>query len=171
MSAMQKTCAWCKTELDNSEYSSPRRAPVSHGICELCSENFLTNPDLTLREFLDQIEEPLLVMESDIRVLTGNRTARDKLGKSLPAMQHHRMGGLIGCKNAARPGGCGLQQECQACRLRTSVFHTMRTGRGHQLVEATQQILSEGQINDVVYQISTEKVGGCVLMRLDRVRT
>jgi hypothetical protein len=136
---------------------------VTHGICEDCSRTLLEGDGRTLREFLDSLEEPVIVVDAERVVVGVNEPARSRLGRRVGENQRLLAGELIECRFAGLPGGCGNTPQCPGCSIRSAIAETHRTGHGVERV-ATAQKTIRGEIRLVV---STEKMGDLVLMRID----
>ena len=70
---------------------------------------------------IDAIPDPVLVVDSDVRVLECNTAAAMMIGGS--GIEWGRRGGdLLHCVNACQaPHGCGTAPECRSCTIRNSV--------------------------------------------------
>jgi len=153
-SAMKRTCLVCHGVFESAD-DDPT---IAQGICLQCSEGIVTPASaVTLGEFLDQISVPVLLMDDDVRVAGFNQAAHTLLGG-----QHHELSGrlageVIACENAGLPGGCGQTGNCRGCAIRHAITSTYQTGERRRNVAAKQL----GKL------ISTEKVGGFVLLRID----
>lgn len=79
------------------------------------------------------------------------------------------MGGdVFDCVNAKLPGGCGMTELCSACTVRNTVTHTYRTGESQIGVPTTLRVQQEGVTKEVVFDLTTEKVGDRVLVQVER---
>lgn len=166
---MKCVCAWCNTVLRDGDAHAVSR-PVTHGICLRCAQEFLSDTAEPLREFLDRLGVPVLVVDAGPVVRTANAQARELLGKDLPEIEGHRPGVVIDCVHAGKPGGCGHQLHCQSCTIRRLVLETYATGKSFSRVQATPDLQSTNGIATTRIEISTEKAGGVVLLRLHDVR-
>jgi len=118
-------------------------------------------------EFLDRLGVPVLLVESEPRVLTGNKPARDLLGKGLGDIEGRRGGEVIECVHSYSPGGCGQDVHCKSCTIRNTVLETFKTGKSFTHVQAFPDIQFEQDIKTMSVEISTEKVADVVLLRID----
>ena len=80
-----------------------------------------------------------------------------------------RAGDVFECANARLPGGCGRTIHCSGCTLRRTVTDTFTTGRSHVRVPAYLRRRRDEDAGAVSLLITTEKVGGVVLLRVDHV--
>jgi PAS domain-containing protein len=167
---MRSVCAWCGAELKAAaEGADP--AIISHGICRPCADRFFRPRDRTMHGFLNQMGAPTVLVDDDVRVLEANDDALQMLGKTRHDVVGYFGGDVLECANAELPGGCGHTVHCLGCELRRSVTRTAATGvsvdhqlafiRGRQPVNGTPR-------TDRAVTISTEKIGGLVLLRLDQ---
>jgi hypothetical protein len=157
---MHRVCAWCSRTLGGD----PGEAVVTHGICESCGKKLLNGGGRTLREFLESLDTPVVVVDREAVVVGVNSLARRVLGKDLEGDRKVLSGELIECTYASLPGGCGNTPHCPGCIVRSAIVDTQATGRGVEHV-ATEQKTIRGEIRLV---ISTEKLGDVVLLRIDR---
>jgi hypothetical protein len=118
-------------------------------------------------EFLDRLGVPVLLVESEPRILTGNKPACQLLGKELPQIEGHKGGEVIECAYASTPDGCGQDVHCKACTIRNTVLETFETGRSFLHVKAFPNIQFDQDTRTMSLEISTEKVGEVVLLRID----
>lgn len=159
-------CAWCGTEMPPK---AGDESLVSHGICETCADDFVSNVAVPLQRYLDKLPEPVLVMDSDVTISFLNRAAQSLTGKGPEEAFGRRGGDVFECIHAQRPEGCGRTIHCSGCVIRNSVTSTQRTGEPNVLVPAT---LKKGDPDDprsVALTITTVKRGDIVLLRLDKV--
>lgn len=165
---MNKACIWCKAELP-TEVGDPAHI-ITRSFCSNCRELF-SSPryPMSLKEYLNQIGLPVLVMDDDVRVLDFNEPARALLGGRLPDCVGYYGGDVLECAYARLPGGCGNTEHCKACAIRRTVTTTYATGKSQENVPAYQDIVTPGGTREVRFLISTEKVGNFVLLRIDEV--
>ncbi len=166
---MLKQCAWCGDALDDALGEGPSQ-PVSHGICAGC-ERELARGDFSvpLERFLESLDAPVLLvdMERGGRVRAANRAGFEAAGSSRERGRDRLLGEVFECANAVLPGGCGRTVHCSGCAIRDTVTRTARTGEAVTDVPAT--LTPEGADGTIDLRISAERVGGHVLLRLDRV--
>ncbi len=164
---MKKICAWCKADL--GEMPSSRFPPdaITHGICPTCRDRLSHESGEALRDFLDRLGVPVLLMDEGVRALSANRQARQLLDKTLPAIENQLGGNVIECVHAHEPGGCGGTVHCKSCTIRQTVKDTYDSGTPHVEIPAYQDIRTPAASKQVRFLISTEKVGGYVMLRID----
>ncbi len=133
--------------------AEPQDAPITHGICEACSETVL-HDSASLASFQ----------------LSANEAARRSLGLDLPRLVGALAGEVIERVHAALPGGCGQQLHCAACQIRSSVTATHRTGEALRSIKAYQIVRTPDGEQRLYLRISTEKLQDAVLLRVDEIQ-
>ncbi len=171
MAIVRRVCAWCSGAMGTVEGDFLAKHPVTHGICPNCARLIAQRLGLsTFSEFLDGLGVPVLLMDEDLRVLTANRLAKEALGKDLPHILGYKGGDVIECRNAKLPGGCGQTVHCRGCVIRNSVNKTRLTGESCVKVPAYPDVQLGAERKTLSLKITTEKVGACVLLRIDEIR-
>ena len=165
---MKKMCAWCGTEIGPVGASKPDDA-VTHGICDNCLDNFIFQEGVDLREFLDTLAAPILMVDSERVVRIANKTASALLGKQPDEIEGYRGGEVFECEYARLPEGCGQTVHCAGCAIRRTVMETLATGKSFSRVPATLRRHTPEEPQDVRFLISTEKVADTVLLRVDEI--
>jgi hypothetical protein len=108
-------------------------------------------------------------VDSDVVVAMANKPLLSLFGKTLSQVTGQRGGDVFECAYARLPEGCGRTVHCSGCAIRRAVTETFTTGRSLQKVlaylnrDAVTQFLQLGML------ISTEKVLGMVLLRVDHI--
>jgi len=167
---MRSVCAWCGAEIRTATGNSDP-AIGSHGICVTCADRFFRPRDRTMHGFLNQMDAPTVLVDGDVRVLEANDEALRLLGKTRDDIVGYRGGDVLECAHALLPGGCGRTVHCAGCEMRQSVTQTFVTGVGvdHKVAFIRQRPqVDDTARTDRAVTISTEKVGGLVLLRLDQ---
>ncbi len=167
---MKKVCAWCKTDLGEIPSDRFPREAITHGICPTCRDRLSHETGETLRDFLDRLKVPVLLMEQDARVLGANSPAQQLLNKALPDIENRPGGNVIECVHAHEPGGCGGTIHCKSCTIRRTVTDTYNTGSSHVSVPAYQDVRTPAAVKQVRFLITTEKIGSYVMLRIDNVQ-
>lgn len=161
---LQQICSWCGLQLSKP---SVWDAAVTHGICETCARKLLNNLSEPLPDFLDKLEVPVTLVDEAGMVLTANSQARQLLGKELHQIRGMPSGEVMECVNSFLAEGCGNTVHCNGCAIRNSVMTTHYSGEPCVNVPAyldTRTI--EGTVR-IWYLISTEKVAGNVLLKIE----
>ena len=143
---------------------------ITHGICQPCCDRLLSESGHALRYFLESLNVPILLLEQEGRVLSANGLAQQLLGKALPAIESKLTGDVIECAHAKEPGGCGGTMHCTSCTIRRTVTDTYNSGNCHVRVPAHQDTRTPSGNRQVRFLITTEKVGNCVMLRIDDIQ-
>lgn len=165
---MDRRCAWCGAALGSGGVRS-NGAPVSHGICPECADYLTGGLGIPLESFLESLGAPVFLVDvsTGARILMASRDGLDLAGKEALGVQGQLLGDVFECNNATLPGGCGRTVHCSGCVIRNSVEHTWSTGEALERVPATLKPRGRGPESSVTFEISTERVGGEVLLRID----
>ena len=168
---MKRTCAKCKKELTAQALRSARDR-ITGGICGNCLKEIFTDQPQTVREILDSLEAPVLLLDKGYLIKGANEPARKILNRPLADIENFLPGEAMECINARLPGGCGQTVHCQACALRIALNETIKTGEDLERVPAYQDVYrKDGSIIRRLLFISTEKLEDFVLLRIDEVET
>jgi len=167
---MKKICAWCKKDLGEIPVDSIPEDSITHGICYDCSHHLFAEIGMPLRSFLDGLDAPVLVVDSNCTVTTANDIALKLVNKDLTNIEGFRGGEVFGCAYARLPGGCGNTVHCSGCTIRRTVMDTFRTGKSHSKVPAILKQQKTTEPQEIHLHISTEKVADVVLLRVDKVQ-
>jgi hypothetical protein len=168
---MKVICAWCNEEIGvGPDQDGAADYEVTHGICQSCKDYYLSSRDLTLQQFLNRLEAPVLMVNEAGEVVLANSLALHLLGKSLDQVSGLRGGEVMECAHARLPGGCGTTIHCKACTIRINVMQTFATGKSLKRVPAYLNRENGSAIQKIEFLISTEKVEAMVLLRIDEVK-
>ncbi len=146
----------------SNEFSSEET--ISHGICEGCSSDMLSLPIGSVRTFLDQLDYPILLIDSDTNIKAENRKLKELTGKSEVQIEGKKGGEVFNCINWREPGGCGKTIHCKACTIRKTVEETFETAKTLVDVKATLKVFVKDAEKHVSTLISTQKVSNYVLL-------
>lgn len=164
---MKQVCAWCTQELGRIESHADRRDEITHGICENCKDNALFQMGVDLGVYLDSLEQPIVMVNQEGVVVTGNHEARELLGKKLQEIEGCRGGEVFECAYSRLPEGCGKTVHCSGCTIRKAVMKTFETGRSFHRVPATLNQNDPNAPEQINLLISTERLADTVLLRID----
>ena len=167
---MKRVCAWCKTEMGETDSKTVSKAAITHGICLSCMKKVAEKNALPQEEYLDRLGVPILLVEPDVKVRIANKQAREILGKDQEQIAGKRPGNVIECVHAREQGGCGRQVHCRSCVIRRTVEETFATGESFVRVPACADIEQFDKQQNICCEISTEKVGDIVFLRIDSVK-
>ena len=165
---MRRICAWCKKELTPREDMSTERE-ITHGICSICALKFTSNVPKKVKDMLDIITEPVLVIDALGMVKTANESGLKLLGKDLGSIEEHLGGDVLECAYAKLPEGCGRTEHCKTCAIRNVLMDTLTHDRSYKKVPAYQKIRTPNGERIIRFFISTEKVGEQILLRIDDI--
>ena len=142
---------------------------ITHGMCEECANKIFTEIGIKSESFLDDLAAPVLVVDKTGRVVSGNRLASVLLQKDLRDMKRFNMGDVFECGHANLPEGCGKTVHCDVCTIRNSVMDTFLSGESKLEVKAFLNGGNQDDYKKTDLLISTEKVNGVVLLRIDNI--
>lgn len=165
---MRRICAWCKKVLSPREDRGTEQE-ITHGICSRCALNFTSSIPRKLKDLLDLISEPVVLVDAMGIVKAANESGLRLLGKDLAAIEEHPGGQVFECSYSSLPGGCGHTVHCTTCAIRNILMDTLAQGRGYSKVPAFQKIRTPSGERIMRYYISTEKIGNQILLRIDDV--
>ena len=163
---MRSVCAWCKKDMNADE---SREGLVTHSICDACKISVIYK-HIPLLDVLENLVQPVLVVDSEGVVDAANGAARDMLGKELENIKGRLGGQVMECAYAKLPMGCGKTEHCTGCAIRNTVMKTFSTGSPQKKVEAYQFIDTPQGKKRMRFFISTEMVGEIVLLRIDEMK-
>lgn len=164
---MRRICAWCKKELEDDNRSDD--AEVTHGICEHCRVSLLSSyAPRDIHKFLSFFSLPVMMLDSDCRVVSANQSALELTGKTLDEISNVLAGNVMSCKHAHLEGGCGQTVHCVACTIRDSVIKTYQTEKPLHQIPAKLSSENSREKTEIDFLISTEKLGEVVLLRIDK---
>ena len=77
---MKSICAWCEAELPPTEGIDNQQ--ITHGICDTCML-FYTAKKERLRDFINDFDQPIMIISNEGRVKTANDIALSAINKTL----------------------------------------------------------------------------------------
>ena len=108
---------------------------------------------------------PTLLMQAEPRVVvTANKSARQLFNKSLAEIEGKRGGQVFDCIHSFTEKGCGLDENCEDCKIKGAVLDTFATGTPHDNVRTVLDIKKEDQTIPYAMIVQTESVGDFVLI-------
>ena len=163
---MKKVCAFCREVIEEGE---PGNDATTHGVCSTCYRRLLAKYGFDLKKFLDLLDAPVFLVDSDVNVLAANSLALSLAGKPEREMAGKLCGDVLDCINAFRPKGCGKTDLCPDCRFRSSVEETFATGKA--VTRRSSVLLRKNgeTISEIPFLVSTRKDGDVVLLRIEPV--
>ena len=119
--------------------------------------------------FLNTLEFPALLMQAEPRqVVTANQKTCELFGKNLTQIEGYRGGQVFDCVHAFTESGCGLDANCENCKIKNAVVNTFSTGNSHNNVRIILDIKKNNEITPYDMQIATEKIADHVLITINR---
>ncbi len=157
---MKVVCSYCESFI---RHKAPLNdTTTSHAICADCFDHYAAQWDgLSMGEFLDRFDSPVVAMDADVKVLGVNRAMASRHDISDRDAMGVMGGELLECEYARRPEGCGRTIHCKACAVRNVVEHTLATGEAQVAVPATHA----GRQNLLLYTHPRE---GVVLLLIEQ---
>ncbi len=163
---MSKTCIYCSAAMKDQERENNF---ITSGICSECIENIFNQHDDSLISFLDNVEAPILLMQTDPRrVRTANKRACDLFEKELSQIEGRRGGRVFDCIHAFTEAGCGKDGNCEDCKIKNSIVETFINEKSFDGVSTVLDVKKNNLIKSYDLQVSTEKVGDLALIRIDK---
>ena len=108
---------------------------------------------------------PTLVMQAEPRVIVAaNKSARQLFNKSLAEIEGKRGGQVFNCIHSFTEKGCGLDENCEDCKIKGAVLDTFASGNPHKNIETVLNIKKQEEAVPYAMVVSTEKVGDFALI-------
>jgi len=142
---------------------------ITQGICMKCAVQLTQDVPKTVRELLNIITEPVLILDSQGVVKTANDCGMKFLGKDIGDIEGCLGGEVLGCAFASLPEGCGRTEHCRTCAIRNIVLDTLARGSGYTNVPAFQNIRTPQGDRIMRFYVTTEKIDDKILLRIDDV--
>lgn len=121
------------------------------------------------REVLETIGAPALLMQGNPRqVVTANQEALDLFGKELRQVEGRRGGEVFDCVHSLTIAGCGKDANCEHCAIKRAIVDTFDTTTPHRAITATLPVRKAGAFEQRALQVSTQKVGEWVVVRVEK---
>ena len=164
---MKILCSNCRKIVGIQEHhTDPDLGPV---LCPDCGDHFIAEyGGVSLSEYLDRFEEPLVVLNEDLRVVACNRKGRSETESTGIRPFGLLNGDFMNCRNASLGEGCGQTPYCSLCGIRNSVTETLETGKGVERVPVVFHGAGENGTCTHEWTVSTRKVGRTVHVGLHR---
>ena len=165
---MIQVCAWCGSEIGKITSRYPE-SELSHGICRSCYDNMRFQAGAPLSDYLDGLPVPVYVVNDDAVVQGTNRAGLEMVGKEPNEVVGRYGGDVFECAYARLPGGCGRTVHCSGCTIRRTVTRTFETGEAQSRVPAVLRYGESESPTPVNLRITTAKIQGFVLLRVDEM--
>ena len=119
--------------------------------------------------FLNTLKSAGLLMQAEPRqVVTANTTACELFGKNLTQIKGQRGGQVFDCVHAFTEDGCGMDTNCENCKIKNAVVDTFSTGNSHSNIRIIMDIKKNNEIIPYDMQIATEKIADFVVITVNR---
>jgi len=162
---MLLVCSYCRKTI--REDASGRSFDVSHGMCEACADHFERLwRGMSLDEYLDELPQPVLVVNAEGRVVAVNRKLALLLGRERAEMRGLLGGEAFACVHSRLPEGCGKTIHCRECTIRRAVTQVAETGRSLERVPAYLRT-KDGRVD---LRISVRAKDGLVKVLVDELK-
>jgi PAS domain-containing protein len=123
---MLLVCSYCRRTIRDD---GSGEAGVSHGMCAPCAEHFEKLwRGMSLGEYLDDVPEPVLVVNAEGRVVAANQRLASLFGRERADLCGLRQGEALACVHSRLPEGCGKTVHCRECTIRRAVEKVAETG-------------------------------------------
>lgn len=165
---MKRICAWCHIPMGETE-SVHDESAITHGICHSCLTSLFGNKNIDFTPFLNSLSAPVVLIDSNNTYLSANNTALSLLDKDHIQLQNKRTGDVFTCENAELPGGCGHTEKCGGCQMLQLINNTFDGQNHFSNIPITLTRNKDHIQEELNLRISTEKVNGLVLVRIDQL--
>ena len=154
---MKVICSYCRRNCGEKEPLEDQR--ISHGMCNACYKRFTRQLNgVSLSEYLNEIDAPVLIVNRDGRNVAINRRAKARLGRTDSEVTGLLGGEVMECDFARLPEGCGKTVHCETCTIRRTVMHTLESGQ--ELKHQPVTLRRNGR--EINMTISTQKIDDMV---------
>ena len=123
---------------------------------------------LTLNQLIDDIDKPVLVVDSEGSIHTANKHALYILQKKIEDVVNQKGGVVMSCQYATLPGGCGKTEHCSGCDIRNTVMATFEDHQPHDK-RALLFRQSDNGGQEVYFSISTQLMDDFVLLTVNNM--
>jgi hypothetical protein len=160
---LKGSCRVCQKKVATNESQF-----VTLGLCDSCAHK-VESSAASVAAFINNYDIPLLYLQGDPRqVVTANQRACVQFKKNLANIEGKRGGQVFDCIHSYTEAGCGKDKNCEDCRIKNAIVDTFNTGKSHQAVSTTLDIRMDGQDFPHNIEVSTEKIGNHVLVKIDK---
>ncbi|MEA3392788.1 MAG: PAS domain-containing protein [Candidatus Marinimicrobia bacterium] len=164
---MKRICAWCQTSLGEVSSNIHNEQAITHGICDICLSKLFKDKDVDFIPFLNSLPTPVVLIDDNNNYLSANSHALEILGKDHQDINKKRIGDVFTCENAHLEGGCGHTNRCGGCQMLQLINDTYEGKDSFDHVPVTLIQKHGNARQELNLELTTEKVNGLVLMRID----
>jgi len=131
-------------------------------------ENKLSKTNLANSQaFVNSFEFPALLMQTDPRqVVTANQKACEVFSKSLSDIEGYRGGQVFDCIHSFTEKGCGLDPNCEDCKIKNAVVDTFTSGNSYEGIQTILEVKKNNVTSPYTIKLSTKKVGDFALITI-----
>jgi PAS domain-containing protein len=166
---MKTLCAWCGSDINSSAAAGHSDVNAVYAVCMSCANTLKKNMSVKLRDFLDELNIPVVLVDSGGVVQAANRMVCRMLGKDQLQMEGFFGGEVFECIYAKLPEGCGNSIHCSGCAIRRAVMETFSTGKGVTGYPATLKQQTPAGVQELSLSISTEMFTDYVMLRINEL--
>jgi len=163
---MIHSCACCGIELENHRSSFTAKEDECHRFCLSCASSEMMKVPLKLRNFLDELNAPVVMVDDAGLVQVANIHTSQLLHKHLSCIEGHAGGDVFECAYSKLPERCGNTIHCSGCTIRNAVMDTHATGKPLLKIPAILKQAADGEPQDLHCYISTEKLDKYVILTI-----
>ena len=121
------------------------------------------------QSYINTLDYPVLLMQAEPRqVVTANPKACELFDKELTQIEAHRGGQVFDCIHSFTEAGCGLDSNCENCKIKKAVVDTFVTGGVQKNIQTVLDIIKRNEVTPYNLQISTQRKGSFVLLTIDK---
>jgi len=119
----------------------------------------------TVQAIMKSRQMPTLLMQTEPReVLAANQSACELFSKDLAEIEGCRGGQVFDCVHSFTEAGCGMDENCEDCKIKNAVLDTFASGQSHANIQTVLDIKKQEETMPYAMVVSTEKVGEFVLI-------
>ena len=121
----------------------------------------------TVQAIMKSRQMPALLMQAEPReVVTANESACELFSKDLAEIEGCRGGQVFDCIHSFTEKGCGLDENCEDCKIKKAVLDTFASGVSRTDIQTVLDISKQEEVAPYAMIISTEKTGEFVLINI-----
>lgn len=166
---MKCKCAWCGIDLGEPPANEEsEKYPISHGICTGCANKMMQELGTSAQNFIDGFEQSIMLVDNLNNVILANEAARKESAINFENFDMPKCGEIIGCIHSHLSNGCGTTVHCEGCVIKRLILKTHETGLGYTERACKDQEFYNG-VKHATLQITTEKVGSRILLKIDPI--
>ncbi|MEW6290346.1 MAG: hypothetical protein AB1545_10880 [Thermodesulfobacteriota bacterium] len=100
--------------------------------------------------------------------ITRKAKSRSDPFKDLAQIEAKRGGQVFDCVHSFSEAGCGLDSNCENCKIKNAVVGTFVTGEANNNVQAVLDIKKTDKTTPYILQVSTQKIGDFALLTIEK---